>query len=264
MKNKNLTLILILLPFFCSSSVFGQEFEFVKKTEKYVFKPKKGKLESDKSFDEVIDNSNGIWAVRNGEFWGFVNSDGKIIVEPKYEAVGRFNKNFSIVKRDNKYGVIDKEGREVEELIYEKIDYYAEGKGLAKKNGTWLILENGNAKETTDEIILKNPDVKPILKACFGEPEDCTLQKMLKAVVSSIQYPIEARQKRIEGTVVTEIVIDEKGNLDKVNILRSVGGGCDEESIRVIKANFTAWIPGKDGGEPVKSKIIFPFKYSLN
>jgi len=63
--------IKIILFSFClftiSNSLTAQGFKFKKKIGKYVFKPKKGKLNYDLQFDEVEFYLYGVWKVRNGK-----------------------------------------------------------------------------------------------------------------------------------------------------------------------------------------------------
>ncbi len=51
----------------------------------------------------------------------------------------------------------------------------------------------------------------------------------------NLQYPEEARLNGIEGTVAIRYEIDFKGNVTDVQILTSLGHGCDEEAIRLAK-----------------------------
>lgn len=51
----------------------------------------------------------------------------------------------------------------------------------------------------------------------------------------NLRYPAEALKNGIEGTVSIRYEIDYKGNVTDVEILTSVGHGCDEEAIRLAK-----------------------------
>lgn len=77
-----------------------------------------------------------------------------------------------------------------------------------------------------------------------------------------IKYPPIAKQTNIEGKVYAMAFVDEKGNVDKVKIIKGIGGGCDEEVIRVLgDAKFKS---GQHEGKPVKVKttlsIVFKIK----
>ena len=52
--------------------------------------------------------------------WGFINKDGDIIVECKYDFVTEFNQNgFAGIKQNGKWGVINSKGEIIVEPIYE-------------------------------------------------------------------------------------------------------------------------------------------------
>ena len=86
---------------------------------------------------------------------------------------------------------------------------------------------------------------------------------LLKFIDANIKYPAEAKQKGIEGKVLVQFIIDEKGNVVDLKVLKGIGYGCDEEALRVIKL-LPGWIPGKQGGKPVKVKMVIPFSFKLN
>ncbi len=64
-------------------------------------------------------------------------------------------------------------------------------------------------------------------------------------------FPTMATQSNIQGTVYVQFVVDTKGNITDVKVLRGIGGGCDEEAIRVIKM-MPQWHPGRQNGKPVR------------
>ena len=73
-----------------------------------------------------------------------------------------------------------------------------------------------------------------------------------KFIGQNIKYPIEARQKGIEGRVFVSFMVDETGKLSDFKLIRGIGDGCDEEAIRVLKLS-PDWKPGMQSGVPVKS-----------
>ena len=67
----------------------------------------------------------------------------------------------------------------------------------------------------------------------------------------------------IEGTVYVVFVVNTDGSIQDVVILRGVGGGCDEEAVRVVK-NAPAWEPGRQRGRPVRVKMRLPIRFKLS
>jgi len=58
-------------------------------------------------------------------------------------------------------------------------------------------------------------------------------------------------------------MVDENGNVSDVKVLRGIGGGCDEEAIRIVKLTNGKWKPGSQNGKPVKVRYNMPVYFSL-
>ncbi|MBP6977829.1 MAG: energy transducer TonB [Bacteroidales bacterium] len=78
----------------------------------------------------------------------------------------------------------------------------------------------------------------------------------------NIQYPPEARKNNIQGTVYIIFVVESNGYISGVKVLKGIGGGCDEEAIRVVK-KMPTWNPGKQRGKPVRVLINMPIRFAL-
>lgn len=75
----------------------------------------------------------------------------------------------------------------------------------------------------------------------------------LEALYNDIEYPELAKRSGIEGIVVAEFIINEKGQIEDLKIVRGIGGGCDEEVLRVIK--LQTFTPGIQNGNFVKVRM---------
>ena len=88
--------------------------------------------------------------------------------------------------------------------------------------------------------------------------------KMYEFLGKNLKYPIDARAQNIQGRVYISFIVMEDGSLEELEILRGIGGGCDEEALRVI-STMPAWEPGRDeNGEAVRVAYNIPIKYALN
>lgn len=83
-----------------------------------------------------------------------------------------------------------------------------------------------------------------------------------KFLAENIQYPQQATENGIQGTVYVSFVVDSKGNVTDVKILRGIGGGCDEEALRVVKM-MPKWHPGKQNGKQVRVLFNMPIYFKL-
>jgi len=91
-----------------------------------------------------------------------------------------------------------------------------------------------------------------------------TLPKPLggpSAVFSKIIYPEEARRLSIEGIVVLKAYINENGEVDKTEITKSIGNGCDEAAIKAV--TDTKFLPGRLNNQNVKAQLTIPVKFKL-
>ena len=86
--------------------------------------------------------------------------------------------------------------------------------------------------------------------------------EMRKYLGKSIKYPQMAQDAGIQGTVFLTFEVDKDGKIKDVKVLRGIGGGCDEEAIRVVKA-MPQWSPGKQRGKPVRVQFNLPVKFTL-
>lgn len=76
-----------------------------------------------------------------------------------------------------------------------------------------------------------------------------------------ITYPENAKKANIEGLVIIQFIVNEKGEVEKPQVIRGIGGGCDEEAIRVIKT--AKFMPGKQRGVPVRVQYSVPIFFKL-
>ncbi len=85
---------------------------------------------------------------------------------------------------------------------------------------------------------------------------------LMEFLGKNITYPPMARESGIQGTVFVTFVVEPDGSVTNVKILRGIGGGCDEEAIRVVK-NMPKWKPGKQRGKPVRVQFNLPIRFIL-
>ena len=81
-------------------------------------------------------------------------------------------------------------------------------------------------------------------------------------LASNLNYPAQARQMGIEGTVIVVFVVNTDGSVSDVDILRGIGGGCDEEAIRVVE-NSPNWEAGSQRKRLVNTRMRLPIRFKL-
>jgi protein TonB len=88
-------------------------------------------------------------------------------------------------------------------------------------------------------------------------------KKMFEFIFANLKYPAVARESGISGKVYVRFVVDKSGKVSDATVLRGIGGGCDEEALRVINL-MPPWIPAKDGGRPVSVYFFLPVSFTLD
>ncbi|MEO9884353.1 MAG: TonB family protein [Balneola sp.] len=79
---------------------------------------------------------------------------------------------------------------------------------------------------------------------------------------SKVLYPPVAIRAGIEGRVTVQFIVDKNGDVVNPKVIRGIGGGCDEEALRVIsQAKFT---PGKQRGRNVAVQMSLPILFKLS
>jgi len=94
----------------------------------------------------------------------------------------------------------------------------------------------------------------------------CAQASLLNFMYSNIQYPLEARQQNIEGTVVTTFVVEKDSTISNIELVKDIGGGCGDAVLRVVNAMNEVgirWVPGKMDGRPVRTQFNLPIRFRL-
>jgi protein TonB len=89
------------------------------------------------------------------------------------------------------------------------------------------------------------------------------IEKFYAYVGKSIKYPPMAAENNIQGKVFLSFVVEKNGELTDIHVDRKLGGGTDEEAVRVLKAS-PRWTPGIQNGKPVRVKYNIPISFTLS
>jgi protein TonB len=81
-------------------------------------------------------------------------------------------------------------------------------------------------------------------------------------VQRNLKYPAQAKRIGIQGKVFVQFIVAPDGSLTDVTAVKGIGGGCDEEAVRVI-INSPKWSPGKQRGQAVNVRMILPITFKL-
>lgn len=109
-------------------------------------------------------------------------------------------------------------------------------------------------EELTEEYIPFGANVMP--EFVGGE------EALFQYLGDHIRYPQMAKEAGISGKVYLTFVVDTNGVISDIEVLKGIGGGCDEEAVRVLR-NMPRWNPGKNNGQPVRVHFNLPVSFTL-
>lgn len=118
------------------------------------------------------------------------------------------------------------------------------------------------------ERVLPVAQEMPVLKDCreisnFSERRACSEGKISELLKEHLEYPEEAKKAGIEGTVVVQFTVDEKGKTLDYTTLEDPGSGLGAAAIAAVQ-KFGRWEPGKNRGEAVKVRMSVPVRFEIS
>ena len=80
-------------------------------------------------------------------------------------------------------------------------------------------------------------------------------------LLTNTQYPAQARPQRLRGNVMVEFIVDSTGAVRNSVVKEGLGGGCDEEAVRVVGllGRFT---PAQRDCRPVSTRVAVPVAFA--
>jgi len=82
-----------------------------------------------------------------------------------------------------------------------------------------------------------------------------------KYISKNLIYPEAAMKQNIQGTAEIFFVVEPSGRVSNIDIRKTVGAGCSQEAVRLIK--MLQWMPGKKNGKAVRTKLVLSISFNL-
>lgn len=137
---------------------------------------------------------------------------------------------------------------------------YQQAKG---KKGRSNFAVESVSNNTIEEDSIPDDEIK-VFTVAETQPEYPGGQDaLLKYIEDNLVYPDSAIAAGIKGNVYVSFIITETGKVEDAEVVRGIGGGCDEEALRLIKS-MPDWIPGGQKGKPASVKLVLPVNFKLN
>lgn len=94
------------------------------------------------------------------------------------------------------------------------------------------------------------------------EKRNCSNRALIDFISRNLVYPKQAQADDIEGTVYVRFTVSETGKVTNAKIMNQIGGGCDEEALRVVNM-FPDWFPAQNDLEAVAIEMDLPVLFAL-
>ena len=120
-----------------------------------------------------------------------------------------------------------------------------------------------------DDETLVHVDVMPYFPGCNdfeGNPEGkrrCSNNNLVGFISTTLEYPEEAKEQGIAGTVIVSFVVKKDGTIKDAFILKDIGGGCGEQALAVVD-QMPLWEAGINNNKKVNVKLNLPIKFSFS
>ncbi|MCC9166189.1 M56 family metallopeptidase [Pontibacter harenae] len=126
-----------------------------------------------------------------------------------------------------------------------------------------VVFQKPKTNETPEAEEKAEPYVKP-----YSYVENMPQFKggdaeLLKYLGKNMRYPKQAQEAGIEGMVVVNFTVNTDGTLSDIKMIRSLGGGTDEEAIRVVESMSGQWQPGTQNGRKVPVSFNLPIRFTI-
>lgn len=190
--------------------------------------------------------------------------------------------NFSADEKKDVIKIYQTSGREMEKLIkslgpkdfiknFSSLTHFEHTKGNVE---TMLALKNNLSPERHKQLILvkyqdrlsnqgkaTTVDGETVFAVVERLPEfkEGEIQKWL---VQHTKYPAEAAEKKIQGKVYVQFIIEKDGSISNAKIVKSIDPLLDQEALRVIQS-MPKWKPGTQRGQVVRVSYTLPINFAI-
>lgn len=88
------------------------------------------------------------------------------------------------------------------------------------------------------------------------------MKELMTYLKDNIKYPKAAQDKKVQGRVIVQFVVEKDGTPTEFKVMRSVDPDLDNEALRVL-GEMPKWKPGMQKGQAVRVKYTVPVSFKL-
>lgn len=86
--------------------------------------------------------------------------------------------------------------------------------------------------------------------------------ELMKWLTTNLRYPASARQRRVQGRVVAQFIVNADGSLTDFNLAERADPALDQEALRVLRM-MPPWKPGRQDQKPCRTMVSIPIVFKL-
>ena len=238
-----------------------------------------GNIEAAVVYEKDIRQGEAIFYWENGNVKQKINylNDKVFGTVTSYYENGKIKELYSIEdgRRDGPAAIYDSTGNIIEDMIFEN--------GL--RNGQEFLLVGEYREEDYQKLLaawkerqLQKNSEKEELNLPPVEEEKANLEDDpayymnveimpepiggMNTIYKKLTYPLEAKEKKIEGTVKILAFIEKNGEVSSAIVQEGIGYGCDENAR--LSVYYTRFKPGLQKGKRMKVQMVIPIEFNLD
>lgn len=158
--------------------------------------------------------------------------------------------------KDSIWEFYDQTGKLMQKFNYSTHELLFNGE-VENKDMKYKVI---NGKDTIDAVLDKQP-------VYIGGSH-----ALYKFISDSVNYPADARDDNVTGTIFISFSVDENGKMGDFTVVHveckkengQKMGSLKKEALRVAQMIPDEWVPGVLNGKPVKIQYILPIRFALN
>lgn len=127
------------------------------------------------------------------------------------------------------------------------------------------------------DATVRRCEVMPAFGECVNsETADiyrCSSIAIMEHIGGLVNYPADALEAEVSGTVYVMFIIEKDGSLNNVQVMRSIRvdddtlsdavASLEEEALKAV-SSLPDFRPGTEGGDPVRVEYVVPVKFVLD
>lgn len=86
--------------------------------------------------------------------------------------------------------------------------------------------------------------------------------EFMKWLTKNLKYPSSAQQRKIQGKVVAQFIVNKDGSISDITLVQKVSPELDREALRVLRM-MPKWTPGVMDAKPCRTKVCIPVVFKL-